>query len=118
MQRHDRGVRRAHVRPLHDLFEPDLHEGPRRVALRVELGRTADDYDRDRIDAWQSFADGELERTGGRVEARFNGALSATLCPDRIRVNDITFTAKIAANDPDAPTGLLTYGSVSYDSAF
>lgn len=143
-----------------------MDPGGERVALRVELGRTADDYDRDRIDAWQAFADGELERTGasgdwsvflhkslilgavderlsaalesqaslsvdgpiatsweggergGRVEARLNGALSTTLCPDRIRVNDITFTAKIAANDPDAPTGLLTYGSVSYDSAF
>ena len=35
-----------------------------RVAVRVELGRTADDYDSQRVRDWRAFADGEIEPTG------------------------------------------------------
>jgi len=134
-----------------------------RVALRVELGRTAADYDGQRVRDWRAFADGEIERTGSnddwsvfvhkslilgaverrlasalssqagvrldgriqtiweggetgaRIEARMSGSLSTDLCDNRIRVNEIAFTGKIAQNAAVDPTGLLTEGSVSYD---
>ncbi len=35
-----------------------------RVALRMELGKTRDDYDDQRVRDWRAFLDGEIQRTG------------------------------------------------------
>jgi hypothetical protein len=38
----------------------------KRVAVRIELGRTGTDYDSTRVRGWQAFVDGALEETGAR----------------------------------------------------
>jgi hypothetical protein len=52
---------------------------------------------------------------GVEVTARLSGALTSTICPSDIHVNNIALSAVIDQNSATSPTGLLVDGSVTYD---